>query len=365
MAGFALPDFPWDLLAPYAATARAHPDGAIDLSQGTPVDPTPDFIQRALAGATNSPSYPVTIGSKELRAAMASWLQNRLGASGEFDYLPTIGSKELVAWLPTLLGAEYVLYPEIAYPTYLVGAILARAEHLALALDPATWPEALPPRTLIWLNTPSNPTGRVASRAELAKVLAYARTHNAILAVDECYLDFPADEDVEPISMLEIAEGNNQNLLVVHSLSKRSNLAGYRGGLIAGDPSLIKEILEIRKHAGMMVPLPVQTAMAAALSDQSHVEVQAQKYAQRRKVLINALSAAGFVMEESRAGLYIWCSRGEEDWASVKWLSELGIIATPGRFYGPAGARHIRIALTATDENIWRAANRILQQVQA
>jgi succinyldiaminopimelate transaminase len=365
MAGFNLPDFPWDLLAPYADKARRHLDGAIDLSQGTPVDPTPSFIQSALAAATNSPSYPVTIGSKELRAAIESWLRDRLSASGEFDYLPTIGSKELVAWLPTLLGAELVLYPEIAYPTYLVGAILARAQHLAVPLDVASWPANPPANTLIWLNTPSNPTGRVHSRQELAEVLAYSRAHHATLVVDECYLDFPANDSVRPISMMEIAAGANEGLLVVHSLSKRSNLAGYRAGLIAGDRKLIKQVLEIRKHAGMMVPLPIQSAMALALSDQVHVNEQAARYAARRQLLASALERAGFEIHESAAGLYIWCTRGEEDWRSVDWLAELGIIATPGRFYGELGNHFIRVALTASDQQIQVAAARISAAITA
>ena len=179
---------------------------------------------------------------------------------------------------------------------------------------------------------------------------------------DECYLSFPANEKV-PISILKVAAGDNKNLLAVHSMSKRSNLAGYRAGLIVGDPELIKRILEIRKHAGMMVPLPVQRAMTAALGDEEHVQVQAKRYRARRNILRPALEAAGFKIDFTEAGLYIWCTRNESDWDSVSWLADRGILATPGNFYGEAGKNHIRVALTATDEQISEAAERITKSL--
>ncbi len=348
-----LPDFPWDALAPYAEVARKYSEGAIDLSVGTPVDPTPKFVQEALAQHSNSPSYPLTAGTPELRSAVSNWAQTKLGAKGEFDVLPVIGSKELVAWLPTLLQSKKVIYPEIAYPTYLVGALLAESETQAVEIDAQTWPSA----DLAWVNSPSNPTGRVHSELEFQKAIEWTRKNGSVLVSDECYFEFA--DSAEPTSILKHTGGNNKNILAVHSLSKRSSMAGYRAAFIIGDPILIAAIREVRKHAGMMVALPVQHAMIAALSDEKHVAQQRAKYNARRSTLSPALAKAGFRIEESAAGLYIWCTRNESSWDSVKWLSEIGIIATPGVFYGEKGASHIRIAMTATDEQINSAAARI------
>lgn len=345
-------------MAPYGARARESAGGIIDLSQGTPVDATPEFIQSALKDSSNAPSYPLTIGTPELRAAMRNWAINILGATGEFDVLPTIGSKELVAWLPSILRAKTVLYPKVAYPTYLVGSMIHESEAIAVDIDASTWPKS----DIAWINSPSNPTGRVHSIGEMQAVINYARSNNSLVVSDECYISFPA-KGSEPVSILKLANGDNKNLLAVHSMSKRSNLAGYRAGLIVGDPEIIAEIREVRKHAGMMVPLPIQRAMTTALGDEVHVDEQAERYANRREVLSSALVKAGFQIDFSNAGLYIWCTRNEDCWDSVSWLADLGILATPGIFYGAAGAEHIRIAMTATDAQIADAANRILKSI--
>lgn len=346
-------------MAPYGARAREYPDGIIDLSVGTPVDPTPEFIQGALKQSSDAPGYPLTIGSTSLRAAMREWAINILGASGDFDVLPSIGSKEVVANLPAMLGAKKVLYPTVAYPTYLVGAILANAEHTSVDFNASAWPEA----DLAWINSPSNPTGRIAPKEEIEAVIAYSRKSGAVIASDECYFNFPGQHvaaGAKPISILQVANGQNHNLLALHSLSKRSNLAGYRAGMIIGDPLLIAKIREIRKHSGLIVPAPVQAAMIAALQDESHVHEQAARYASRRELLRAPLESLGFVIEHSEAGLYIWCTRGERDFDSVSFLADKGILATPGSFYGAAGARHIRIALTASDAEIRSAAQRLV-----
>ncbi len=319
------------------------------------MDPTPEFIQDALRENTNAPGYPLTAGTQELRDAIREWAIHRLGASGEFDVLPLIGSKELVAWLPTLLEAKSVLYPEIAYPTYRVGAILASAIGTPVSVDPAMWPDA----DLAWINSPSNPTGRVHSEEELKAVINWARASNSVVASDECYLEF--GHSVEPVSILGLTGGDNKNILAVHSLSKRSSMAGYRAGFAIGDADLIAKLREVRKHAGMIVSLPVQKAMIAALSDDVHVAEQRQKYNSRRERLAPALQSAGFEIEESHAGLYIWCTQHEPDWDSISWLAELGILATPGHFYGAKGDHHIRVALTATDANIGEAVTRLTQ----
>ena len=288
---------------------------------------------------------------------MRAWAINVLGVRGDFDVLPTIGSKEVVANLATTLGARTVLYPTIAYPTYLVGAILAGAEHHPVEVSASHWPAS----DLVWINSPSNPTGRIAPQVELEEVIAYSRKTGAVIASDECYFNFPAHpQGVKPLSLLSVAEGENQNLLALHSLSKRSNLAGYRAGMMIGDPLLIAKVREVRKHSGLIVPAPVQAAMIAALGDELHVREQAARYAARREVLRPALESLGFIIEHSEAGLYIWCTRSEEDFDSVSFLADLGILTTPGSFYGVAGARHIRVALTATDLEIATAATRIV-----
>ena len=303
--------------------------------------------------SSNAPGYPLTVGTPQLRASIRDWALKRLGVKGEFDVLPLIGSKELVAWLPTFLQSKRVLFPEIAYPTYSVGAILASAEGAPVPIDPSTWPHA----DLAWINSPSNPTGRVHSVNELDAVIAWGRANNSVIASDECYLDF--GHGTKPNSILMYTKGENKNILAVHSLSKRSSMAGYRAGFLVGDPDLISRIREIRKHAGMIVPLPIQHAMVSALSDELHVAKQRELYNARRERLKPALERVGFQIEETRAGLYVWCTRGEEDWNSVAWLAELGILVTPGHFYGVKGACYIRIALTATDAHIDEAILRL------
>ena len=295
----------------------------------------------------------MTAGTPELRAAITNWAKTKLKVTGEFDVLPLIGSKELVAWLPTLLQSKSVNFPEIAYPTYRVGAILAGASEAAVAISPEHWPQA----DLTWVNSPANPTGRVHNDQEYLDVIEWSRANNSILVSDECYLEFGDDE--VPTSILQYTNGNNHNILAVHSLSKRSSMAGYRGAFLIGDKDLIARIREVRKHAGMMVPLPIQKAMTIALSDEIHVAEQRSRYNARRAVLVPALKAAGFQIEYSNAGLYIWCTRQESDWESVSWLANLGILATPGNFYGELGNSHIRIAMTATDLQISEAAERI------
>ncbi|GAA0406890.1 aminotransferase [Acrocarpospora corrugata] len=356
----ALPDFPWDRLTPYKEVAQAHPDGIADLSVGTPVDPVPELVRQALADASDSPGYPLTHGTPELRAAAAGWLARRHGVHVDpAAVLPVIGTKELVAWLPTLLGVrggDRVVFPELAYPTYDVGARLAGAEPYATDGLVALGPERAP---LVWVNSPSNPTGRVLPAGHLAKVVDWAREHGSIVASDECYIGLGWEE--QPVSILhpDVCGGSHQGLLAVHSLSKRSNLAGYRAGFVTGDPELVQRLLEVRKHAGMIMPGPVQAAMAAALQDDAHAEEQRARYAARRSVLRPALEAAGWRIEHSTAGLYLWAGDGSGCWDQVRRLSEKGILVAPGDFYGTAGKQHIRIAITATDERINAVVRRL------
>ena len=353
-----LPDFPWDVLAPFAHRARQHAGGSVDLSVGTPVDPTPELIQDALRSAADAPGYPTTAGRLDVREACADWLGRTLGViSRESAILPAIGSKELVASLPRLLGlapGSQVVIPRIAYPTYAVGSILAGCEPIA-----TDEPEAVPDAALVWLNSPGNPTGRVLSAERMAEIVEWARARGAIVVSDECYIEL--GWDVEPVSVLHpsVCGSSHEGVLAIHSLSKRSNLAGYRFGFAAGDPRLVADVLAVRKHIGMMVPAPVQAAAKVAFSDDTHVAEQRERYRARREVLRAALVAAGFRIDHSEAGLYLWVTRGEPCWETVAWCADRGVVVTPGDFYGVAGAEHVRVALTGTDEAIALAAGRL------
>ena len=356
-----LPVFPWDTLADATALARSHPDGIVDLSVGTPVDPVAPVIRDALAAASSAPGYPTTAGTPALRASAVAALSRRYGVTNVADdaVLPAIGTKELIAWLPTLLGLgsdDVVAVPELAYPTYEVGAKLAGAQ--VLLADSLT---QIGPRTpaLVYLNSPSNPTGAVLGTDHLRKVVGWARERGAVVASDECYLGL--GWDAAPVSLLHpsVCDGDHTGLLAIHSLSKTSSLAGYRAGFVAGDRASIGELLAVRKHAGMMMPTPVQGAMVAALDDDAHERDQRERYARRRDALMPAVKSAGFDVDHSEAGLYIWATRGEACRDTVGWLAQRGILVAPGEFYGPRGARHVRIALTATDERIDAAVERL------
>lgn len=359
-----LPDFPWDSLADAKAKASSHPDGIVNLSVGTPVDDVAPSIQLALASNAAEPGYPQTIGIPDLRRAIPDWMDRRHRVSGlDVDHvLPVIGTKEAIAWLPTQLGIRdgLVVIPELAYPTYEVAALLAgnrilRSDSL-LKLGPEV-PD------LIFLNSPANPHGKVLGIDHLRKFVEYARENNVIVASDECYIGLGWDDDNEPVSILDprVCDGDFTNLIAIHSLSKSSNLASYRAGFFAGDESLIKELLGVRKHAGLMMPGPIQHAMLAALRDDDQEHLQKLRYASRRAKLLEALTDNGFTVDSSEAGLYLWATRGEDCHATVDWLAERGILAAPGDFYGPTGSQHVRIGLTATDERIDAACARLAQ----
>ena len=372
-----LPVFTWDRIAPLGEKAGLHPDGAVDLSIGTPVDPVPGLIRDALAAASDAPGYPATWGTPRLRSAAAGWLARAHGVPvSPDDVLPVVGTKEFIAWLPVMLGlgpGDVVLQPELAYPTYDIGARLAGASVLAADSLPAAGP-CLPPGgttppsppepgrvRLVWVNSPSNPTGRVLPAEHLRKVVAWARERGVVVASDECYITL--GWDAAPVSVLhpDVCGGSHDGLLAVHSLSKRSNLAGYRAGFVTGDPALVADLLAIRKQAGLIMPGPVQAAMAAALSDDTHAAEQRERYAARRSVLLAAFAEAGWAIDHSEAGLYLWATHPAHDcWSAAELLAtEGGILVAPGELYGPAGKRHVRVALTATDERVAAAAARL------
>ncbi|MGM7678283.1 succinyldiaminopimelate transaminase [Microbacterium sp. A94] len=360
-----LADYPWDAVVPYQERAARHPHGLVDLSIGSPVDPTPGIIRQALADATDAHAYPQNIGTPALREAIVEWYSRRRGVPdlSVENVLPTIGSKELVALLPTLLGlgeGDTVVYPRVAYPTYEVGARVVGATPIAED-DPALWPDGA---KLIWINSPGNPDGRTWTVDELATAVRRARELGAILASDECYAELGWDgpwahEPIPSVLDPRVTGGTRAGLLSVYSLSKQSNLAGYRAAFVAGCSRIIADLLTARKHLGLMMPAPVQQAMITALGDEAHVAEQKELYRTRRELLLPALEAAGFRIDGSEAGLYLWATAGEDAWASMGRLADLGILAGPGPFYGPDAAQHIRLSLTAPSERVAEAARRL------
>ena len=360
--GLTLPDFPWDSLESHRERASAHREGLIDLSIGSPIDSTPPVATKALQDAAQAPSYPLTAGTPKLRSAMAAWWERRrnTGPLAALEVMPSIGSKEMVGLLPTLLGvrsSDVVVIPEIAYPTYAMGAHVAGA-HVVASDDPAKWPEGT---KLVWLNSPGNPTGRVHDVAYLREALSTARRLGAVIASDECYGELGWDGITVP-SLLdqEVTQGDRSGAIALYSTSKQSNLAGYRAALVAGDQTLIQELLLARKHLGLIVPAPIQAALTAVLGDDEHVAAQKERYRLRRDLVRSALEAAGFRIDHSEAGLYLWATRDEDCWDTVSWCAERGVLVAPGSFYGGAGTRHVRVALTVSDQHAEAVRDRFL-----
>ena len=348
-----LPDFPWDSLNSHRERASEHPGGLIDLSVGSPIDPTPVVASEALTKAAQAPSYPLTAGTPELRAAMAAWWerQRNTGPLTASEVMPSIGSKEMVGLLPTLLGVrsiDVVVIPEIAYPTYAIGAHVVGAQVVA-SDDPTQWPEGT---KLIWLNSPGNPTGQVLDVADLREALSVARKLGAVIVSDECYAEL-GWEGIRVPSLLDhvVTRGDRSGALSLYSTSKQSNLAGYRAALVAGDEALIQNLLLARKHMGLIVPVPIQATLTAVLADDEHVAIQKERYRARRELVRDALLEAGFRIEHSEAGLYLWASRDQDCWDTVRWCAERGVLVTPGSFYGEAGRAYVRVALTVSDQH--------------
>jgi succinyldiaminopimelate transaminase len=357
-----LPEFPWDSLRGARQRASAHPGGLIDLSIGTPVDRVPQAARTALASNSDTPGYPTTHGTPALRNAYSRWLArtHEVPDLNPEAVLPTIGLKEMVAGLPFQLGlgsTDTVAIPELSYPSYEVGARVAGCQ-LVRTDNPLTLGTSNH-ISLLWINSPSNPTGAVMPLEQLRKIVGWARSNNTIVASDECYIDL--GWEVKPLSILhpDVSGGNHSGLLALHSLSKRSNLAGYRLGFVAGDPALVNGLLQLRKHLGVIVPSPNQAAGIAALDDDGHVMAQRSRYERRREMLSDALVETGFRIDHSEAGLYLWVSKDQECAQSVDWFARKGILVAPGLFYGPNGKQHVRVSLTASDEHVAAAVDRL------
>ena len=382
------PPYPHDRLTALRERASAVPGGIVDASIGTPVDPMPDVAVRALVdAAAGATGYPATIGSAAYREAAAGWIARRFGCTvTPAHVVACIGTKELVASLPRALSLrdpsrDTVLYPAVAYPTYAMGATLAGLRAVPVPVD-ADWrldlaridPADADRALVLWLNDPSNPTGVTATPAGMAAAVAWARERGIIVASDECYAEFTYDAagaPTAPVTALEAGSGHdngsgagpaNDGVLVVHSLSKRSNMAGLRAGFVAGDAELVAYLGEIRKHGGLMTPAPVQAAATAALADDAHVHEQQQRYARRRARALPALEAHGLVHDGGPSTFYLWLrdAAGTRDgWAITADLAATGLLVAPGDFYGPAGERHARVALTLTDAQVDLVCDRL------
>ena len=363
---FVPPPYPYDRLADIAAAAQQHDGGAIDCSIGTPVDAPPAFVVDELARASGARSYPPSIGTTTYREAARDWLARRFGVELDVatEVAACIGTKEFVASTAHYLHLRYpdkdtVLFPAISYPTYAMGATLAGLRPVPVpmvngrldlaSITPADAQRAL----LLWSNSPSNPTGHLD---DLEAVAAWGRARGVLVASDECYAEFTwADR---PRSILEYG---TEGLLAVHSISKRSNLAGIRAGFYAGDADVVGYLRSVRQHAGMMVPGPVQSAVALAYNDDHHVELQRATYLGRLALLSEALQAAGVDAPMPEGGFYLWCSRdGDDGWTLAQWVAEVsGLVTSPGELYGEAALNFLRVAVVQPDDRLERAATRL------
>jgi succinyldiaminopimelate transaminase len=373
--GFVPPPYPHDRLDALRRLADAVPGGVVDCSIGNPVDPIPEVALQALArAAPMSTSYPPSIGTFALREAATDWIGRRFGVhlDPEHEVIATVGTKELVASLPHLLhlrdpSRDTVLYPAISYPTYEMGAQLAGLRPVPVPLDDE-WQldltrisDADAARALLlWTNDPGNPTAAVAGGDRTDAQVTWARDRGVIVAADECYAEFTGEPTPPGTALLSGTAG----VLACHSLSKRSNMAGFRVGFVAGDAELIEYLGATRKHAGLIVPTPMQAAGAASLADDEHVFEQRDRYEKRRKLMLDGLGAQGLVHDGGPALFYLWLRAAEstdDGWEVAARLAEAGTLVAPGSLYGPAGADHVRLALTQPTERLELVLERLAE----
>lgn len=366
MSGFVPPPYPYDRLAPLKAVAEQVAGGVIDLSIGTPCDPPPAAVMAAMADPSVAQAYPPSVGTPAYRQAAAGWLDRRFGVELPLAQVAAcVGSKELVAGIPQWLrlrtpGRDTVLYPAISYPTYAMGATLAGCRAVPVpvdeqwrirldAIDSADAERAL----CLWLNTPGNPTGGLD---DLEAAAAWGRERAVPVLSDECYAEFTWDGPAR-----SILQHGADGVLAVHSLSKRSNLAGARIGFYAGDADLVSYLSEVRKHAGFMAPGPVQAAGAVAWADDQHVAEQRGRYRERLDLLMAALTSIGLDVAAPAGAFYLWVAApGGDAWALAERLAvEAGALVSPGEFYGDAGAGHVRVAAVQPTDRIRMLVDRL------
>ena len=357
--GFEPPPYPYDRLDDLRAVADRLPGGAVDLSIGTPYDPPPAAVVAALGSSGAERGYPPSVGTPAFREAAAGWLERRFGVTlAPADLAACVGTKELVAGVPHWLrlrspARDTVLYPHISYPSYAMGATLAGCRAVPYARLGDVDPEDAARALCVWVNSPGNPTGEVD---DLVAAAAWGRGRGVPVLSDECYIEFTWQGPGRTI----VAEGLD-GVLAVHSLSKRSNLAGARSGFYAGDGDLVGYLSEVRKHAGFMVPGPVQAAAVVAFGDDAHVDAQRAVYHRRLVLAQGVLAALGVECPLPQGAFYLWApAPGGDAWALARRLAtEAGAIVSPGEFYGPAGAGHVRVAVVQPDERLALVAQRL------
>jgi len=370
--GFVPPPYPYERLDALQAVAAASPAGLVDCSIGTPCDPVPEVASRAAAAALDaSNGYPPSAGTLALRDAAAGWIRRRFGVDVEAAHVGAcVGTKELVTSLPHLLRLrdprrDTVLYPAIAYPSYEMGAVLAGCRAVPVPLD-AAWHLDLDAISdadarralLLWINEPGNPSSSTTDDAYLARVAEWGRAREVIVASDECYAEFAP----RPVTILS---AGLEGVLAMHSVSKRSNLAGMRVGFYAGDLDLVSYLVETRKHAGLMAPTVVQAAATAALGDDAHVAVQRDRYAERRELVGRALVEHGLEHDGGEATFYLWLrsAAGVDDgWEiAARLATDAGLLVSPGDLYGALGADHVRLALVQPRDRLELALDRLVR----
>lgn len=368
--GFHPPVYPFDRLDDAKAKAEAHEGGIVDLSIGTPFDAPAPSVLSALAGSGAERGYPSSKGGPAFRAAAAAWIGRKFGIEVPVSAVAAcVGTKEFVAGLPQWLslrspGRDTVLYPSLSYPTYEMGAVLARCRAVPVperaegGLDLAAIREEDARRALVlWVNSPSNPTGAVD---DLEAAAAWGRRMGVPVFSDECYVEYTWDG-----SPRTVLEGGLDGVVAVHSLSKRSNMAGLRAGFYAGDPELVTYLSEVRQHAGFMVPGPVQAAAVAALGDDTHVEVQRARYRERLECFSSVLRGLGAPCELPAGGFYLWsevpdAAREGSAWIFTDRLAERGgALIAPGDLFGPGGAGYVRVAMVQPLERLQLVARRL------
>jgi succinyldiaminopimelate transaminase len=357
--GFRPPPYPYDRLDALRAVADELPGGCVDLSIGTPCDPPPAGVVAALSHSGAERGYPPSVGTAALREAVAGWFDRRFGVAVEPARVAAcVGTKELVAGIPQWLklrtpDRDTVLYPEISYPTYAMGATLAQCRAVPYrSLDDIGADDA--GRALcLWVNSPANPTGELT---DLAGAAAWGRARGVPVLSDECYIEFTWDGPGRTI----LSQGT-EGVVALHSLSKRSNLAGVRVGFYAGDAELVHYLSEVRKHAGFMVPGPVQAAAVVALGDDAHVEEQRVRYQRRLSLMADALRSVDIDCPLPAGAFYLWAPAPHGDaWKLAAELAERGgALVAPGDLYGEASAEHIRIAVVQPDDRLSLVASRL------
>ena len=363
------PPYPYDRLNRLKPVCDAFDGGLVDLSIGTPFDAPPAAVIEALATSNAERSYPPSVGTVEFRTACHHWMVRRLDVEVPIDQIAAaVGTKEFVASLPKFLRLMHperdtVLYPAVSYPSYAMGATLGGCRSVGVpfaadgtldlsAIDADDIGRAL----LLWVNSPGNPTGHLD---DLGAAATWGRAHGVPVFSDECYIEFTWDGAPQTI-----LEHGTDGVIAVHSLSKRSNLAGARAGFYAGDKEIVDFLSSVRQHSGMLIPGPVQAAAAVAFDDDAHVEEQRERYRQRLALMADVLSAwSGIEVPRPGGAFYLWIPVTDGWEFTERLANDGGALVSPGEFYGPDGTDFVRVAVVQPDERINLVARRLASTV--